>query len=65
MEGRRNNKSSSPDIFSTLSLFSDLIFGNYRIFGLYGNTIEEISAIQYGTPIPEEYKSDVLRVLEG
>ena len=28
-------------------------------------TIEEISAIQYGTPIPEEYKSDVLRALEG
>ena len=27
-------------------------------------TIEEIAAIQYGTPIPEEYKSDVLRVLE-
>ena len=27
-------------------------------------TIEEIAAITYGTPIPEEYKSDVLRVLE-
>lgn len=27
-------------------------------------TIEEVSAIEYGTPIPEEYKSDVLRVLE-
>ena len=27
-------------------------------------TIEEISAIQYGTEIPEEYKSDVLRALE-
>ena len=25
---------------------------------------EEIAAITYGTPIPEEYKSDVLRVLE-
>lgn len=28
-------------------------------------TIEEIAAIEYGTPIPEEYKSDVLRVLEA
>lgn len=28
------------------------------------NTIEEISSIEYGTPIPEEYKSDVLRALE-
>lgn len=28
------------------------------------NTIEDISAITYGTPIPEEYKSDVLMVLE-
>ena len=27
-------------------------------------TIEEISAITYGTPIPENYKSDVLKVLE-
>ena len=27
-------------------------------------TIEEISAIEYGTPIPEEYKSDVLKALE-
>lgn len=27
-------------------------------------TIEEISAITYGTSIPEEYKSDVLKVLE-
>ena len=27
-------------------------------------TIEEISAITYGTTIPEEYKSDVLKVLE-
>jgi len=27
-------------------------------------TIEEIAAIQYGTSIPEEYKSDVLKVLE-
>lgn len=28
------------------------------------NTVETIAAIQYGTPIPEEYKSDVLRMLE-
>ena len=27
-------------------------------------TVEEIGAITYGTPIPEEYKSDVLRALE-
>ena len=27
-------------------------------------TIEEISAITYGTPIPEEYKSEVLKVIE-
>jgi hypothetical protein len=29
------------------------------------DTIEAINAIEYGTPIPEEYKSDVLRMLEG
>lgn len=28
------------------------------------DTIEEIGAITYGTPIPEEYKSDVLKALE-
>lgn len=28
------------------------------------DTIEDIAAITYGTPIPDEYKSDVLRVLE-
>lgn len=27
-------------------------------------TIEEISAIEYGTPIPDEYKSEVLMILE-
>ena len=29
------------------------------------DTIEAINAITYGTPIPEEYKSDVLKALEG
>jgi hypothetical protein len=28
-------------------------------------TIEDIAAIKYGTPIPEEYKSDVLKALEA
>ena len=28
------------------------------------STIEEIAAITYGTPIPDEYKSEVLRVIE-
>ena len=28
------------------------------------NTIEDIAAIEYGTPIPDEYKSDVLKILE-
>lgn len=28
------------------------------------DTIEAIATITYGTPIPEEYKSDVLRILE-
>ena len=27
-------------------------------------TMEEITAITYGTPIPEEYKTDVLKILE-
>ncbi len=29
------------------------------------DTIEEISKIEYGTPIPEQYKSDVLKTLES
>ena len=29
------------------------------------DTLEDISAIQYGTPIPEAYKSDVLKALEN
>lgn len=28
------------------------------------NTIEEIDAITYGTPIPDEYKNDVLKMLD-
>lgn len=28
------------------------------------DTIEAIAAIEYGTPIPDEYKSDVLKILE-
>jgi len=28
------------------------------------DTVEDIAAIEYGTPIPDEYKSDVLKILE-
>ena len=47
-------------------------FKNYQIayhnaLKVYINaleTIEDIAAITYGTPIPDEYKSDVLKILE-
>ena len=40
----------------------------YNALKIYINaleTIEDIAAIEYGTPIPEEYKSDVLKALEA
>ena len=39
-------------------------FNSLKVYINTLDTIETIAAITYGTPIPDEYKSDVLRVLE-
>lgn len=55
------------EIVETATAFKIYHTTYYNALKTYINaleTIEEISAIQYGTPIPEEYKSDVLKALE-
>lgn len=55
------------EIVAAATSFKNYQLAYYNALKTYINaldTIEAISAIEYGTPIPDEYKSDVLRVLE-
>ena len=55
------------EIVATATAFKIYHTTYYNALKTYINaleTIEAISAIEYGTPIPEEYKSDVLKALE-
>lgn len=55
------------EILTTASDFKNYQIAYNNALKIYINTldtIEAIAAITYGTPIPDEYKSDVLRVLE-
>ena len=54
-------------IISAANTFKNYQLAYYNALKAYVNdldTIEAIAAIEYGTPIPDEYKSDVLMVLE-
>ena len=55
------------EIISAATSFKNYQIAYHNALKVYINTldnIEDIGAITYGTPIPDEYKSDVLRVLE-
>ena len=54
-------------IINESNTFKNYHISYYNSLKTYINTldtIEAIAAITYGTPIPDEYKSDVLMVLE-
>ena len=54
-------------IIDAAAAFKNYHLAYYHALKAYINdldTIEDIAAIEYGTPIPDEYKSDVLMVLE-
>ena len=54
-------------VIAAATSFKNYNLSYYNALKAYINsldTIEAIGAITYGTPIPDEYKSDVLRVLE-
>jgi hypothetical protein len=55
------------EIIAAAASFKNYQLAYYNALKTYINTldsIEAIAAIEYGTPVPDEYKSDVLRVLE-
>jgi len=55
------------EIIAAAATFKNYQIAYHNALKAYINaldTIEAIAAIEYGTPIPDEYKSDVLRVLE-
>ena len=55
------------EIIAAAALFKNYQLSYHNSLKTYINTldtIEAIAAITYGTPIPDEYKSDVLKVLE-
>lgn len=47
-----------------LKVYNTTYYNALRTYINSLETIEEISAITYGTPIPDEYKTDVLKTLE-
>lgn len=49
---------------NTLKIYNTTYCNALKAYVNALETIEEISAIEYGTPIPEEYKTEVLKVLE-
>lgn len=49
---------------NTLKNYNIVYYNSLKAYINTLETIEEISAITYGTQIPDEYKSDVLKVLE-
>jgi hypothetical protein len=54
-------------VIAAATSFKNYNLSYYNALKAYINsldTIEAIAAITYGTPIPDEYKSDVLMVLE-
>jgi hypothetical protein len=54
-------------IIDAANSFKNYQIAYYNALKTYVNdldTIEDIAAIEYGTPIPDEYKSDVLKILE-
>ncbi len=52
------------DSANALKLYNTTYFNALKNYINSLNTIEEISAITYGTLIPDEYKTDVLKFLE-
>lgn len=55
------------DIIAQATTFKNYQIAYHNALKSYINaleTIEDIAAITYGTPIPDEYKSDVLKILE-
>ena len=52
------------DAANALKIYHTTYFNALKAYINALETIEEIGAIEYGTPIPDEYKSDVLKILE-
>ena len=49
---------------TNLKIYQTTYYNSLKTYINALETIEEIAAIEYGTPIPEEYKSDALKILE-
>lgn len=50
---------------NTLKIYNTTYCNALKAYVNTLETIEEIGSIEYGTPIPDEYKTEVLKVLEG
>lgn len=49
---------------TNLKIYQTTYYNSLKTYINALETIEEIAAIEYGIPIPEEYKSDALKILE-
>lgn len=49
---------------TNLKIYQTTYYNSLKTYINALETIEEIAAIEYGTPIPDEYKSDALRIIE-
>jgi len=49
---------------TNLKIYQTTYYNSLKTYINALETIEEVAAVEYGIPIPEEYKSDALKILE-
>ena len=54
-----NDKLIEPGLFQNLLSFSDIIFSNYYVYGIYGNTQKEIQSVLGRSELEIEYMTEL------
>ena len=57
-ESEENDKSSNPGLFQNCLAFADIIFSNYNVYGIYGNTQKEIQSVLGRSELEIEYLTE-------
>ena len=56
---KNTKEEDSPGTFQNFVFLSDLIFGNYNAYGIYGNTQEEIQSVLGRSELEIEYVTEI------
>ena len=54
-----SNEDNAPTTFQNFVFLSDLIFSNYMVYGIYGNTQEEIQSVLGRSELEIEYTTNI------